>query len=553
MLETLRICNYALIDNLELEFGPGFTVLTGETGAGKSIIVGALMLILGGRASSDAVRKGAERAEIEAVFRFSDIPPRLSALLEENDIALDDGALILARRISRDGRSKAYAGGGLVPASILAALGDELVDLHGQHEHQSLLHAERQLELLDAFSGTEAAASGMAKRVAELRDIERRMADLEQTDRERVRRMEFLRHEVNEIDQAHLEPGEEENLDTRRRQLANAESIIETAAQAYQALYEREGASAIEGVDSALRQIEALADVDPELAALAEQLQDIHARIADVAGEVRQVGERMETDPEELERLNGRWNVISGLKRKYGDTISAILAYRDEAAEELAQYEQRDERLAQLREEHEAKRTEAMAAARDLSSKRRAGAKKLDRKVTKTLRDLDMPDARFETRFEETGLTPRGIDRIGFVLAANKGESLKPLRQVASGGEVSRIMLALKTVFAAGDRIPTLIFDEIDAGVGGTAANKVAARLQTLADSHQTLCITHLPQIAAAANGHFHVSKSTQRGRAVTAVRNIQDEDRVEEVARLLDGALSPVSIEHARSLLNAS
>ncbi len=553
MLETLRIRNYALIDELEVEFSPGFTVLTGETGAGKSIIIGALSLVLGGRASSDAVRDGASRADIEAVFQLPSLSPRLAAVLEDNDIPLDGDGLLVARRISRDGRSKAYAGGSLVPVAVLAALGDELVDLHGQHEHQSLLHADRQLELLDAFSGAEAAAADVAGRVAELRELEKTITRLETSGRERVRRMEFLRHEINEIDGAELNPEEEEIIERRRRQLANAESIIEAAGQAYRALYESEGVSAIEGVETALRQLEALAPIDSSLAALTEQLQDIHARIADVAGEVRRAGDSMETDSEELERLNARWNLITSLKRKYGDTIAAILAYREEAASELAQYEQGDERLATLRASHDQKHKEALEAAGQLSSKRRAGAKKLDRNVTKALRELEMPEARFETRFESTDLMGRGMDKVSFALAANRGESLKPLRQVASGGEISRIMLAVKTVFANNDRIPTLVFDEIDAGVGGTAANKVASKLRALAASHQTICITHLPQIAAVAEGHFHVSKGAHQGRTITRVRDLEDERRVEEVARLLDGSISPVSIEHARSLLNAS
>lgn len=550
MLEVLRIQNYALIDEIELEFAPGFNVLTGETGAGKSIIVGALNLILGARASSGAVREGAKRAEAEAVFRVPEPSPRLQRILEERELELDDEALVLARRVSSDGRSRAYACGGLVPASVLAEIGDELVDLHGQHEHQSLLQVDRQLELLDIYAGTETAAAEVARGVGELHQLDRRIAEFEASGREQARRLEFLRYEVNEIDDAALELGEEERLQARRNRVANAERIHAAAAAAYTALYEDEGTSASDAIGRAVRELEAVAEVDPEIQQAVHQLNDIRASLDETAQDVRRLSESIEFDPQELDELNQRWDLIRGLKRKYGDTIDAILAYRDEAAATISRFENRDAELEALHAKRAETHARLMKQAGALSKARRQAARKLNKAVTQTLQDLGMAGARFETVLEQSDLTAKGLDKAEFKLAANKGERLKALRQVASGGEISRIMLALKAVFAHADRIPTLIFDEIDAGVGGAVANRVAAKLVQLAESHQTICITHLPQIAAAASRHYHVAKTTRKDRTLTDVSRVEAEERVREIARLLDGSLSGVSLEHARALL---
>lgn len=552
MLETLRVQNYALIDDLEVDFCPGFNVLTGETGAGKSIVIGALNLVLGARAASDAVRDGSGRAKADAVFRIGKPSRRLSQLLREHEIELADGELMLSRTVSSDGRSRAYAGGTLVPVSVLSEIGDELVDLHGQHEHQSLLRVDRQLDILDGFAGSEIDAQAVSEIVEQLRRMERALLELQTDDRERARQIEFLRYELAEIDKAQLIPGEEEVLRARWNIITNAERIIESAQRAYVSLYEAEESAAVDDVGAAIRELAPLVEVDPRFASAVQQLQSVRESVDEISREIRHLTQHLEFDPGELDTLNQRLALISDLKRKYGETIDAILAYHAQAREKVNAFEQRDERLAKMQRERDELMASVMAAAKSLSSKRAAAAGKLEKKVTATLQELGMEGGLFEVRLTQTELTSSGVDQVSFHLAANKGEKPKPMRQVASGGEISRIMLALKAVCAGADKIPTLIFDEIDAGVGGTVARRVADKLRQLAKTHQTICITHLAQIAAEGDAHYYVSKTETKGRSVTTVHKVEKDKRVAELARLLDGSISSVSIEHARTLLRS-
>jgi len=553
MLEVLRIQNYALIDELEIEFGHGFNVLTGETGAGKSIVVGALNLVLGGRASSEIVREGAARAQIDAVFRTPKPPPRLEGLLEQHDIPLEDGEVMLSRVVTAEGRSRAYVCGRLVPIAVLASVGDELVDIHGQHEHQSLLKVDRQLDLLDAFAGADGQRRGVSEMVSTLRDLDKAVAEMEGDDRERGRRVDYLKYEISEIDKAGLGVGEEEDLKARRNLITNAEQIFTLTSEVRALLYEGDDNAAVSAVDGALSRIEELASIDEGFRDLAGQLTEVRALIEGTAEEVRARAAGIEFDPEELDRVNQRLAAIGDLKRKYGGSVKAIVEYRERAAAEVDAFEARDERLAEMHAEREALNKKALAAASKLSAKRRAAAKKLDRQVTAALQALGMKGGRFETGLEGIPLTLSGADRVVFLLTANPGEKVKALRQVASGGEISRIMLALKAVFAGADRIPTLIFDEIDAGVGGHIARSVADKLRELADSHQTICVTHIAHIAAAAQHHYHVSKSTDKKRTTTKVAQVVDAPRAQEVARLLDGSVSELSLKHARALIEES
>ena len=551
MLETLRIRNYALIEEVEAEFRPGFNALTGETGAGKSIVIGALNLVLGARASGEVIRAGADRATIEASFRIERPSPRLRRLLDEYEIERDGDTLLLSRVIGQDGRTKAYAGGRLVTVSVLSDLGDELVDLHGQHEHQSLLKTERQLDLLDGFGATESQAEGVASLVRDLRERERVLAELENDDRDRARQVEFLKFELEEIEKAALEPGEEEELRSLRGRITHAETIYQLAGRITTVLSDNDDGAATQLIGTALHDLEELAAIDERFRVLADQLDQCRTTVEAVASEVRELGEGLEYDADELERINSRLVMIRELKRKYGADIGEILAYADRAREDVANYDQRDERIATLHKECAALRAEAESAAHALSKARKTAARKLDKLVTAALQDLGMKGARFETTMESGPLNATGLDKVRFELAANPGEPMKPLKQVASGGEVSRIMLALKTVFAKADHIPTLVFDEIDAGVGGGVAVKVAEKIRQLSQSHQILCITHIAQIAAVAQAHFHVSKVTEKKRTETHVVEVSADDRVQEVARLLDGAVSKLSVEHARELLD--
>lgn len=550
MLDALHIQNYALIDRLEVALSPGFNALTGETGAGKSIVVGALNLVLGARASADLVRTGADAARVEAAFSLDRPSARLRALLAEHDIPLEDGVLILARTVLADGRSKAFAGGRMVPVAVLAALGDELVDLHGQHEHQSLLRPDLQREVLDAYAGAGARAEAVAEKVTLLHALVREIAAVESDDRDTARRMEFLRHEIGEIDAAGLQPGEEEELRSRLNRIIHAEKLRGLSESAYAALYEGESPSAVDLLDRALSGIAELGGISAEFLELSAPLHEARAQVEAVAETLRGNLSDTEYDPAELDALHRRQGVINDLKRKYGADIAEILAYRGRAAAELAGYDSRDARLAELRGQEARLRGEATEAANALSAVRRKAAAALDRKIAETLRDLDMKGARFETRFTDIPLCAHGVDGVEFLLSANAGEKPKPLRAVASGGEMSRIMLALKSVFAGMDRIPTLVFDEIDAGVGGVVARRVSEKMAALAASHQVLCISHLPQIAAAADAHYVVEKQVRRGVTATAVARVDGEARERELARLLDGSLSDVSLEHARALL---
>lgn len=553
MLELLRIQNYALIDDIEIEFKPGLNALTGETGAGKSIIVGALNLVLGARASNEFVRDGSERARVEAVFRLPKMGRRLKDILEACEVQLDSDELILSRTITADGKSRAHAGGTLLPLNQLSRIGDELVDLHGQHEHQSLLVPERQLDLLDGFAGVEKAVAELGNRVAGLRTLEKEIAVLESDDRERARRIEFLKFEVAEINKANLQIGEEAEVRTRRNLITHAEQIFTLAAKAYASLYESDGETAIDRIDAALSAVGELQGIDPRFNAIADALNTLRASAQDISAELRGFTESVEYDPQELDTLNRRLAQISDLKRKFGDSVEMVLAYRDNAQSEIDRYDRRDQQLTELRSQYASQLESANDCARAISTQRRSAASKMDKKITAALQELGMKGGTFETRFEHAPLTKDGTDRIEFLLCANPGERPKPLRQVASGGEISRVMLAIKTVLAGADRIPTLIFDEIDAGVGGAVANKVAQRLRELAETHQTICITHLPQIAAASCAHFIVAKSIAKGRTTSHVQLLDPSQRVKELARLLDGSMSDVSLKHAEELLKSA
>ncbi len=552
MLEVLRIQNYVLIESLEVDFHSGFNVLSGETGAGKSILVGALNLVLGARISGDVVRPGAKRAKIEAVFRIPTVSPALRMLLERHDIELEEDALILARVVTAEGRSRGYVGGSMAPLSVLSAIGDELVDLHGQHEHQSLLKADRQLALLDGYAQTETLAEEVRRGVGTLRERAREIEALQQDDRERMRRIEFLRYEVQEIDAAALSPEEEEALQTRLNRMTHAETLCALSAQLHGILAEGDAGTVLDMLLSANHLLDEVAEIDASYADLGKQLTEAQFLVETVAQDVRTLGDEVEFDSQELEELNQRRALLSSLKRKYGASVAEVLDYRDTAAAELAGLENRDTVLEELCRAYVEEIDSVQQAAAQLSKKRHDAARKLDKQITKVLQALGMKGASFSIQLKSVELGGGGIDQVAFMLTANAGEQAKPLRQVASGGEVSRIMLALKTVFATADKIPTLIFDEIDAGVGGAVARKVAETLSSLARSHQVLCITHLAQIAAQAQHHLHVSKTTEKKTTRTTVSKVEGDERERELARLLDGSVSPVSLAHARELLHS-
>jgi len=552
MLRTLRIRNFALIEKLELDFGPGLNILTGETGAGKSIIVGALGLVLGARASSEVVRTGAARADVEAVFTLDQITKSLAAVIEQHGLELEDDELILARTVSAEGRSKAYAAGRLVPLTALAEIAAELVDLHGQHEHQSLLNTDRQIDLLDSYGSLTPARDDLSAQVRALRDAQAKVEALETGGgREPLRRLEFLQFEAEEIDRSRLTPGEEEGLRDRRALLANSEKIFANISRARMLLTDAEGgASAVDTLSEALAALGEIRAFHADFEAIAVRLAANLSELESLTQDLVPYTSMEDFDPRELDAINSRLTLLRDLKRKYGESVDEILVYRARIEEEIGALANRDAIIEQLRAECAQMEELCRRAAEALSKKRRAAAKRLDQLVVRSLQELGMEGAKLETTLTHGTLTARGIDRIEVLLAANPGEPPKPLRHVASGGEISRVMLALKSVFAEADDIPSLIFDEIDAGIGGQVATRVAERLRALAASHQVLCITHLAQIAAAGHHHFHVAKGSRNGATSVQVVRVESRSRVEEVARLLDGSVTEVSLDHAEALL---
>ena len=418
MLQTLRIQNYALIDDLEVEFAPGFNVLTGETGAGKSIVVGALNLVLGARASSEAVRRGAARAKIDGIFLVENPSPTLQAALQENDVELEAGELLLSRVVSAEGRSKAYANGTLIPISVLSRIGDELVDMHGQHEHQSLLRTDRQLGLLDTHGGSAGAAEKLKAVVRELRALEREIAELETDDREMARRHESLKFERDEIRGASLEAKEEDELRSRRALITNAEQIVSHASDAYNRLFgnEESGTSASDQMARAGREIDELAEIDPQFASLSAQLQAAQESVDAVAQELRAHTDAIEFSPRELDELNVRLSAIRDLKRKYGATVPDVLEYLNKISSEIDTIENRDEVLSEKQKERDALEASASEKAKALSKKRRATGRALSKEVTAILAELGMEHGQFDVDFESAPLSSDGIDRIEFRL-----------------------------------------------------------------------------------------------------------------------------------------
>ena len=552
MLELLRIKNFALIDDVETELKHGLNVMTGETGAGKSIIVTALNLVLGMRASSEVVRTGSSEARIEALFNIEG-NRGVALLLDELGLKADDTELVLARTISKEGRSRCYANEALATLGALASIGNELVDFHGQHEHQSLLRTDKQMELLEENGGLTALRASFGEHYSKLLEIRRTLSELDRDERERARQIDFLTHEIKEIDSAKLDPLEDEQLRARRKIVVNAERLFLLSEQAYALAYSDDN-SITDNLALLRKSLSELAEIDADFRPFADSLDDMHHHFEELAFKLRDYSGTLEFDPGELDAIETRLRLINGLKRKYGDSIAAVLEHREKCERELETLRSHDERLADAQQQHEHVLAECLAKAKTLSEKRKLAARRLTTKVKKELEVLGMKKAKFEARVSRRSdekLAATGLDDVEFMLSANPGEPAKPLKHVASGGEISRVMLALKTVLAEADNIPTLVFDEIDAGVGGAVARTVGAKLRAVAGSHQVVCITHLPQIAATANHHIRVTKQAEKGRMVTRVASLDKEERVKEIATLLDGRkLSKISLQHARELL---
>ncbi len=558
MLCELRIRNLAVIDEVAVTFSPGLNVLTGETGAGKSILIDALLLVLGARSSEELMRSGAEETVVEAAFD-PDPAPGVRRVLEAEGIPAEPGeVLVLRRHLSRDGKSKAYANGRLTSAATLRALAESLVDVHGQHTGQPLLDPRRHGELLDAYAGVGEQLLEYRDRFTRWQATRREAEKLRLAERDRAQRLDLLQFQRREIESAGLSPGEEEELAAEQVRLANHERIFAAVEQAYAGLEEADGA-ALERLAALAAGLREVARIDPRLREVLEALETGTVHLREAARALRDYRGGMEFDPQRLDAVESRLHEIGKLKRKYGATLEEVLAHLDRVREELAALEQSESRLAVIDADLAGLEGELTVRAERLSGLRRRVARTLQEAVLAELAELGMARSALEVRVaprpaSEGRLGPSGIDEVEFLISPNPGEPLKSLHRIASGGELSRIMLALRVILAAADRTPTLVFDEVDAGIGGSMGETVGRKLVAVSRQRQVLCVTHLPQIASHADRHLVVTKRAAKGETRTTVAALEDNDRLQELARMLGGpGRSSTPLQHATELLEAA
>jgi DNA repair protein RecN (Recombination protein N) len=556
MLKLLKIKNIALIHGVELDLGPGFTLLTGETGAGKSILIDALGLLLGVRASAELIRTGEELAVVEALIES----PDARAALERHGLPADEDEIVLRREVHASGKGRATVNGALVPLGVLRELAPFVAHIHGQHEPQGLLDPQTHVDLVDHHGGLEAEAAAMAEPYRRLREVEAALEALRRDRREGERRREMLEYQAVEIERASLQPGEEDALRQEKRLQANAGRLAELSGEAYAALYEDEQA-VLTRLGQVYRKIEDLARIDPRFTPYVEGRAAVRAQLDDLALFLRDYRESLQVSPGRLDEIESRLALIDRLKRKYGATVDDVLAFGERCRGELRDMGSPEERERTLVHEREALAGRYVAAAMQLSRKRRAAARDLEKKVQNELALLAMERTRFQVSFtpespagagdDTSTWTERGLETAELLLSPNPGEELRPLARIASGGELSRILLALKSVASLDASGKTLVFDEVDAGIGGRVADVVGRKLRDMARRHQVLCVTHLPQIASMADRHLVVRKQVERGRTTTQVGVLDASERVEEVARMLGGeTVTDAARRHAREMV---
>ena len=539
MLSLLHIENIALIDQADISFGSGFNVLTGETGAGKSIIIDAISAVLGERTSRDLIRTGEKSALVTALFR--DLPSL--PWFQETGIGPDEnGELLISRRIQGDGKNICRVGG--VPCTVvqLRTLGSQLIDIHGQHDGQQLLDESCHLAYLDSFGELEPALSAYREEYAKLDALRKQIASLQMDETEKARRLDILQFQIDELESAHLRLGEEEELDERKAMLRSADQLVAAVEGAYHALF---GTDSQDGAASLLAEAEGnlsrVSNLSADLSQLSENLAALRYGTEDAAERLRDLKNSFDFSPKELDQVEDRLDHLHRLKKKYGATVRDMLDYLNKIRQELDQIELSDDLLIKLKKQRKAQLTMTRTLAEPLSAQRKAAAERLKARIEEELRQLDMTKVRFQTEFSpkpgKLGLDDTGMDEVRFLMSANVGENLKPIAKVASGGELSRIMLALKNVLAENDNICTLIFDEVDTGVSGRAAGKVAEKMSRLSLTCQVLCVTHLAQIAAMSDYHYSVHKEEKNGRTYTCVETLDRPGRRAELARLTGGA----------------
>ena len=547
MLSLLHIENIAVIECADISFDRGFNVLTGETGAGKSIVIDAISAILGERAYRDMIRTGTSKASVRAVF--ADVPEL--SWFADNGVEYDPETVI-QREIHLDGKNVCRVNGSLVSVSILRKLGIQLINIHGQHDSASLFDEDNHLTFLDAFGDNEVIRADYSEKYEAVAKLRREIDRISMDESEKLRRMETLRFQINEIEKAELEAGEDEELEARRKILQNAEKLSDGMEEAVECLYGGDDSDGSAGLlaqaEHALARLSRFTDA---YAHLHEKVADLMYQVQDVAEEVREARDALSYSADELENIEARLDKIHRLRRKYGVTCADILEYLEKAKKELDEIEFADDHVERLKKKLKKAEKEAWDAARVLRENRKETAKSMSERILMELAQLDMPRVQFEVQFTELELTSNGADSVAFYMSANAGEALKPMSKVASGGELARIMLAMKNVLAEKDQVNTLIFDEVDTGVSGRAAQKVAEKLRSVAKHKQVLCVTHLPQLAALANTHLLIAKSEREGRTYTSVTPLDIEGRKKELARIIGGtSITETTLKSAEEML---
>ena len=556
MLRSIHIRNIALIDDQTIEFDDGFSVLTGETGAGKSIIIESFNFVLGERANRDLIKYGAEKASVEAEFDLFDEEP-VWEVLKELELEPEDSTLILYRDINATGKGTSRVNGVPVSVSVLKQIGDELVDIHGQHAHQSLLNPKMHLVLLDAFAGQEATdfLNKTEEAYKNYNTAKRALNESDISERERAQKCDLYAYQINEINQANLVDGEEEQLTEERSKLSHAQLIMESLGMSSQTVSGENGI--LSQLSAVQHQLEGIASFSAEYKELSDRINEDYYSLEDAAYTLRNLKDAFSYDPDSLNQIEWRLEQIAQLKRKYGSSIHEILEYREKVSREYEALQTIEERKEQLKAEYEKALSEYLSFADRLSAIRKQASEKLSAQLLPELSDLGMPHASFEVNLERLpGEAPsaKGYDSVEFLLSANKGEPVKPLTHVASGGEISRIMLAFKTVLAATDGIPTMVFDEIDSGVSGQMGTALAEKMREIAGRHQVLCITHLAQIAAYAHTNYLVEKETVGNRTISHAVKLNPDQKAGEIARIMSGnAEDETALAHARMLIETA
>jgi DNA repair protein RecN (Recombination protein N) len=556
MLIHLEVENVAIIEKLDIPLYGNFMVLTGETGAGKSIIIDSLNALLGARVSRELIRSGSDKAFVQGLFSNCD---KYNDLLESMGIEpQEDGSILLSRVFTDSGRNICRINGTVVTVSMLKQIGQRLVDIHGQHDNQSLLREETHIELLDSFAGEKIASEKKEYRLGlnKLLQLKTKLKEIQGEGKQRERTIDTLKFQINEIEAANLVIGEDEELEQQSRIMAHAEDIILAFSKAYTAVYSDENGdgSAIDKIGTALDEVRNIQDLDSSYEKIAGELEEIEARLVDVSREIRIIRDKTEYDPNLHKSIEERISLIQGIKRKYGDTIEDVLKYLDNSRIRLDEIERSEELISSIKSEIASVEQDLHNRCAVINKLRSQAARRLETGIIKELNDLEMPKAQFEAAVvpcPDEGFNANGTDKVEFLFSPNVGEPVKPLSKIASGGEMARVMLAIKSILADIDDVPTLIFDEIDTGVSGKAASKLGEKLNRLGKNHQVICITHHAQIASQAHAHYLIEKKEQSGRTITSVKLLENEDRENEITRLLSGEhVTDASRKLARELL---